>query len=130
MSWLRRSVIGRLILRRIVLGLLTLLLVSIVVFAATQILPGDAARAVLGRSATPERLAVLREQLHLDRPATSQYGIWLAGVLSGDLGVSLVNGHPVAEQIGPRLANSFMLLLLVGIVGIPPSVAVGIFAAV
>ncbi len=124
------SVIGRLILRRIALGLLTLLLVSIVVFAATQILPGDAARAVLGRSATPQSLAVLREQLHLDRPATSQYGIWLAGVFSGHLGTSLVNGHSVASQIGPRLANSFMLLLLVGIVGIPPSVAVGIFAAV
>src|SRR6266478_7699245 len=126
MSWLRRNTIGRLILRRIALGLLTLLLVSIVVFTATQILPGDAATAVLGRSATPERLAILREQLHLDRPAATQYGIWLAGVLTGDLGVSLVNSRPVAGQIGPRIANSFMLLLLVGIVGIPPSIVVGI----
>ena len=130
MSWYRRSVFGRLILRRIALGMLTLLLVSIVVFAATQILPGDAARAVLGRSATPERLVQLREQLHLDRPMVTQYGIWLADTLTGDLGLSLVNNRPVAAQVGPRVANSFMLLLLVGIVGIPPSILLGIFAAV
>ena len=97
MSWFRRSIFGRLILRRIALGMLTLLLVSIVVFAATQILPGDAARAVLGRSATPERLALLRQQLHLDRLMVTQYGIWLADTLTGDLGLSLVNNRPVAD---------------------------------
>ena len=130
MNWYRRSVFGQLILRRLVLGLLTLLLVSIVVFAATQLLPGDAARAILGRSATPERLAELRAQLHLDQPMAAQYGTWLMGLLSGDLGVSLVNSHPVAEQVGPRVANSFMLLLIVGIIGIPPAIVIGILAAV
>jgi peptide/nickel transport system permease protein len=125
----RKSPILRLLARRVLLGVMTLFLVSIVVFAATQILPGDAARAVLGRSATPERLQVMREQLHLDRPATTQYWIWLTGALKGDLGLSLVNSQPVAAQIAPRIANSLTLLILVGLVGIPPSIAIGIVTA-
>lgn len=112
------------------MGLLTLLLVSIVVFAATQFLQGDAARVVLGRSAKPERLAELRAQLHLDQPMATQYGTWLMGQLSGDLGVSLVSSHPVGEQVGPRVANSFMFLLIVGIIGILPAIVIGFLAAV
>ncbi len=75
--------------RRLLLGLGTLLLVSIVVFAATQLLPGDAARAVLGKATTPERLDALRVQLHLDRPATTQYWLWLQAFVAGDPGTSL-----------------------------------------
>jgi peptide/nickel transport system permease protein len=67
----------KIILRRLALGVLTLLLVSVLVFAATQALPGDTARAILGKSATPERLAALREQLGLNRPALAQYISWL-----------------------------------------------------
>lgn len=125
-----RSVIARLLVRRVLLGLLTLFLVSIVVFAATQVLPGDAANAILGRSATPERLEQLRAQLHLDRPAATQYWLWLTQALSGDLGTSLVNNKPVADQVVPRIANSGTLLLLVGAFGIPPSIALGIAAAI
>jgi peptide/nickel transport system permease protein len=121
--------LARLLGRRLLLGLLTLWLISIVVFAATQILPGDAARAVLGRSATPERLEVLRQQLHLDLPAPTQYWIWLKGVLAGDLGTSLASNRPVIEQVGPRVANSLALLVLVGLAGIPLSIAFGIVAA-
>ena len=128
MGWMRNP-LARLLARRLPLGLLTLFLVSVVVFAATQILPGDAARAVLGRSATPERLELLRQQLHLDRPAPTQYGLWLSGLLNGDLGTSLVNQQPVADQVGPRIANSLTLLILVGLVGIPPSIAIGIATA-
>jgi peptide/nickel transport system permease protein len=128
MGWTRNP-LARLLVRRLPLGLLTLFLVSVVVFAATQILPGDAARAVLGRSATPERLELLRQQLHLDRPAPTQYGLWLSGLLTGDLGTSLVNQQPVADQVGPRIANSLTLLILVGLVGIPPSIAIGIATA-
>src|SRR5215470_6874105 len=116
--------------RRILLGALALLLVSIVVFAATQILPGDAARALLGRSATPERLQALRLQLHLDRPALTQYWIWLSGIFSGDLGTSLVTPRSVYELAVPRIANSFSLLLIVGAIGVPVAVAFGIAAAV
>jgi peptide/nickel transport system permease protein len=129
MGWYKNSVYGRLVVRRAVLGVLTLFLVSIVVFFATQLLPGDTAQAVLGRSATPERLEALRQQLHLEDPAIVQFGRWIGGLLSGDPGTSLVNGHPVAEQVAPRILNSLVLLALVGLFGIPPSILLGIYAA-
>jgi peptide/nickel transport system permease protein len=116
--------------RRILLGALTLLLVSIVVFAATQILPGDAARAVLGRSATPERLEALRLQLHLDRPALTQYWIWISGIFAGDLGTSLVTPQGVYQLAAPRIANSFSLLIIVGAIGVPLAITFGIGAAI
>jgi len=75
------------VIRRILLGLLVLFIVSIVVFAATQAL-GDPARAILGRQATPESLKALRDQLNLDRSVFSQYWSWLTGLLHGDAGVS------------------------------------------
>lgn len=115
--------------RRLLFGLLTLLLVSAVVFAATEILPGDAARAVLGRDATPEALAAMQAKLHLDRPVVAQYGSWLGGVLSGEPGTSLVNGRPVLALVMPRVRNSLSLLALAGAVGVPLSVAAGILAA-
>ncbi len=77
------------IVRRVLLGLLVLVLVSVVVFAATQALPGDPARAILGRTATPASLKALREQLHLDQPVLQQYWNWVTGLLHGDLGTSL-----------------------------------------
>src|ERR687886_337825 len=77
------------VLRRILLGLLTLFLISVIVFAATQALPSDPARAILGRNATPDSLAILRKQLHLDRPVVSQYTHWLGGFLTGNLGESI-----------------------------------------
>jgi peptide/nickel transport system permease protein len=129
MDWYKDSVYARLVVRRAILGVLTLFLVSLVVFFATQLLPGDTARAVLGRSATPERLEALRAQLHLDDPAILQFSRWAGGLLSGDPGISLVNGKPVAELIGPRISNSLVLLGLVGLFGIPPSILLGIYAA-
>jgi peptide/nickel transport system permease protein len=129
MDWYKNSVYARMVVRRAVLGVLTLFLVSLVVFFATQLLPGDTAHAVLGRSATPERLEALRAQLHLDEPAIVQFGRWAGGLLSGDPGTSLVNGKPVAELIGPRISNSLVLLVLVGLFGIPPSILLGIYAA-
>src|SRR3954462_12690692 len=100
-----------LILRRIALGVLTLLLVSVVVFAATQALPGDPARAILGRNATPEALKSLRAQLHLGQPVVQQYLHWLAGFPHGDLGHSLAaRGEPVTKLIGTRVVNSAFLM--------------------
>ena len=84
---------SRLILRRLGLGILTLWFVSLVVFVATQALSGDAATAILGRTATPERLAALRSQLHLDDPVWLQYAKWLGGLLTGDLGVEDEDGY-------------------------------------
>ena len=78
--------VGNLLLRRTLLGLLTLFLVSILVFFATQVLPGNAATAVLGQSATPSRVDVLEEQLDLNRPVFEQYVSWLGGLVTGSDG--------------------------------------------
>lgn len=115
--------------RRLLLGVLTLVLVSIVVFAATEILPGDAARAMLGRNAVPAALAAVRAKLHLDLPVVRQYGIWIRDILAGHPGNSLVNDRPVLEQVVPRVHNSLALLLVVALFGVPISVVVGILAA-
>ena len=126
---LRDSYIVRTIIRRTLLGLLTLFLVSIVVFAATQLLPGDAARAVLGRDATPQRLAAFRREFHLNESLVSQYWAWLSGILRGDTGTSLANGLPVWSSIQPRIVNSLYLMVVVGLVGVPLSLGLGIWAA-
>ena len=117
------------IVRRTLLGLLTLFLVSIVVFAATQTLPGDPARAILGRSATPDSLRALRAQLNLDHPAIVQYGDWLKGLLSGNLGTSLAARQPVSEVIGKRVENSAFLMLLAAVISIPLAILIGAVTA-
>jgi peptide/nickel transport system permease protein len=120
----------RLVLRRLALGILTLWFVSLVVFAATQALSGDAAVAILGRTATPERLAALRAQLHLDDPTWLQYVKWLGGLITGDLGQSLATQKPVAQLIGLRIGNSAFLVLVAALIAIPASLLVGIASAV
>jgi len=117
------------VVRRVLLGLLTLFLVSIVVFAATQALPGDAARAILGRDATPQSLATLRKQLHLDQPVVQQYTHWLGSFVTGDLGHSLVANEPVSQLIGTPILNSLFLMLIAGLISIPLSIVLGSVAA-
>jgi peptide/nickel transport system permease protein len=124
-----RSGIAGFIVRRLLLGLLVLFLVSVVVFAATQALPGDPARAILGRTATPDSLRALREQLHLDEPVLSQYLNWITGMLRGDLGISLAAQIPVGELLSGRLLNSAFLVLCAGLISIPLSVVIGAYAA-
>jgi len=116
----------KLILRRLGLGLLTLLLVSILVFAATQALPGDTATAILGKAATPERIEVLRRQLDLDRPLPAQYFAWLGGIVRGDPGESLAgNEQSVRQVLSPRIVNSVALLVVAALISIPLSILVG-----
>ena len=81
--------ISRLLLHRTLLGLVTLCIVSMLVFFATHILPGNAATAVLGQSGTPKRVQALEQQLNLDQPVVPQYLHWLKGLVTGDLGRSL-----------------------------------------
>lgn len=126
---LRGGGIAGFVVRRLLLGVLVVLLVSVVVFAATQALPGDPARAILGRSATPESLAALRSQLHLDRPVLSQYGSFLTGLLRGDLGISLAAQQPVSQVLGDRLANSAFLVAVAAVISIPLSLGLGVLAA-
>jgi peptide/nickel transport system permease protein len=121
---------SRFLLRRILLGLLTLLLVSVVVFAATQALPGNAARAILGRNATAARLAALTRQLHLDRSVFSQYFSWLGGIVRGHFGTSAATQEPVSQLIGGRILDTGFLVLVSAIIAIPLSIALGVLMAV
>jgi peptide/nickel transport system permease protein len=119
------------ILRRVGLGVVVLFAVSVIIFAATQALPGDAARSILGREATPEALAVVRDQLGLNRSVVGQYTDWLGGVLTLDLGESLAGGgRPVASTLGPRLVNSLVLLVIVAVIAIPLSILAGAVTAI
>ncbi|MBA2550163.1 MAG: ABC transporter permease [Nocardioidaceae bacterium] len=119
---------GAFIIRRLLLGVLVLVLVSILVFAATQAL-GDPARAILGRDATPASLAALRAELDLDQSVLGQYLSWAGGLLNGDLGNSLAAQQPVTELLGSRLVNSSVLVLCAAVISIPLSIAIGSWAA-
>lgn len=119
-----------LLLTRVPLGLLTLFLASIVVFAATQVLPGDAAIAVLGKSATPESLNALRSRLHLDVAAPIQYWLWLKGIATGNIGTSLANGLPVLTSTAPRFGNSLALMVVTASISVTLSVLLGIVASI
>lgn len=119
----------RLIARRLLVGLIVLFVVSLLVFAASLLLPGDAAQAILGRTASPDRLAALREQLHLDEPAYQRYLSWLGDLFTGSLGDSLANGQPVAELVGQRTANSAVLLLCSAVIATPVSIIAGTWSA-
>jgi len=115
--------------RRLLLGVLVLFLVSVVVFAATQALPGDPARSILGRTATPASLKALREQLGLSGSVLSQYVDWITGLLHGDAGNSLAAQEPVSDLLGDKVVNSAFLVFLSGIISIPISIAIGSYAA-
>jgi peptide/nickel transport system permease protein len=128
MKLLRGGGIAGLIVRRLLLGVLVLFLVSVVVFVATQAL-GDPARAILGRDATPDRLAALQKELNLNDSLVGQYFSWLGGLLTGDLGNSLAAQTPVSKLLGPRLINSGVLVLIASVVSIPVSIAIGSWAA-
>jgi peptide/nickel transport system permease protein len=120
----------QLLAQRIGLALLSLLAVSVVVFAVTAVLPGDAAQEQLGQEATPEALAALRAQMGLDVPAHQRYLRWLGGLAHGDLGVSSTTQLPVTELIGTRLPNSLLLAAVTALFSVPIALALGIAAAV
>jgi len=119
----------KIILWRLGQGLLTLFLASVIIFAATEILPGDVAEAILGQSRTEEALATLREEMGLNRPALVRYLDWLNGLLTGDLGTSLATKRPVADMIESRLWNTVRLALLAAAISVPLSLSLGLWAA-
>lgn len=118
----------KLIAQRIALGLLLLLAVSVLIFAGTQILPGDVAQSILGQSATPQALANLRESLGLNDPAYIRYFRWLGGVLTGDLGTALSSRQDIATAIGGRLKNTLFLAFWAAIVSVPLAILLGLLA--
>jgi peptide/nickel transport system permease protein len=117
------------LLRRIGLGILTLWLVSLVVFAAVIALPGDAATAILGKEATPDRVAALREQLHLNESVVTQYTQWLKGVVTFNFGNSAATQQPVSQLLSDRLANTAFLVFVASIIAIPMSILLGVWMA-
>jgi peptide/nickel transport system permease protein len=122
--------ISRLVLTRILLSLLTLLLVSFIVFGMLEILPGDVATRVLGRDATAEALATVRARLQLDQPALIRYGNWFGGLVTGDFGQSLVSGRRVIDILGPRIFNTVLLSIYAFILYIPLTVVPALVQAV
>jgi peptide/nickel transport system permease protein len=120
---------SRLLLRRIGLGILTLWLVSLIVFAAVIALPGDAATAILGREATPDRVAALRDQLNLNDSVITQYLKWLGGILTFDLGNSAATQQPVTQLLSDRVGNSAFLVVIASLIAIPLSIGIGVWTA-
>ncbi|MBO9123740.1 MULTISPECIES: ABC transporter permease [unclassified Rhizobium] len=116
------------LIRRILIGLLLLIVVSALIFAATQALPGDVAAMMLGEDATPAQLAHLRSQLHLDQPVIMQYLTWLGGILTGNLGMSVTAGQPVWSLLSGRIANTFTLVTVSIILALPTSITLGLLA--
>jgi len=121
--------IATIILKRLGLGLITLLVISIIIFFAVEMLPGDIAQAVLGQGATEENLAAMRKELGLDRPAPVRYFEWLGGAVTGDFGKSLVSQTPVAQAIGARFGNTLFLATYAAVIAVPVSIFLGILVA-
>lgn len=114
--------------RRLALGLVLLLGVSALIFAGTQMLPGDVAQAILGQSATPEALANLRREMGLNDPAYLRYWNWLAGAVQGNFGVALSNGTDITSALSKRLGNTLFLAFWTAVVSVPLAIALGLLA--
>lgn len=123
------SHIWSMVFQRLALGVLTLFIVSLIIFGATELLPGDFAQEILGQSATEETVAALRERLGLDQPMHVRYLGWLGDILQGDFGESLANGQPVSDLIGKRLGYTLSLALYAAAIAVPLSLGLGILAA-
>jgi peptide/nickel transport system permease protein len=118
----------KLILRRLVLGVITLALVSGVIFVTVEALPGDPCTAYLGRLAQGARLENCRRDFGLERPALERYAEWVGGAIQGDLGVSLQRNKPISEIVGTRLRNTLIMGISAIILGVPIAILLGIIA--
>ena len=117
------------VLKRCGASLVTIFVISVIIFIGVELLPGDAAETVLGQSATPETVEAFRKELKLDLPAHIRYGAWLSDVVQGDFGTSLANGRPVSDLIGWRLGNTFFLALTTSVIAVPLAILLGMAAA-
>ncbi|TIO65368.1 ABC transporter permease [Mesorhizobium sp.] len=117
------------ILKRLAFGVLTLFVISGLIFLAVQALPGDLTQAILGRSATPETVAAFRRELGLDLPPYIRYFEWISGILKGDLGTSLANNRPIIELLETRLYNTLFLACAAALISIPIAIGLGMLAA-
>jgi peptide/nickel transport system permease protein len=118
---------------RLALGMLTIFIVSLIIFSMVSLLPGNFATSILGQSATPETVAAFEREIGLDRPPVERYFAWIGGLARGDFGNSFVmNGkeeRPIAAIVAPRLSNTLFLAALTAVVSVPLAVGLGIFTA-
>jgi peptide/nickel transport system permease protein len=124
------SALTKMIIKRLVLGVFTLLAISLLIFVGVEALPGDLAEAILGQNATPETIQAFRTELKLDLPPHIRYFSWISDFVHGDLGTSLANGRPIAEVIGWRFANSLFLAGVTALFAIPVAIILGLLAAI
>lgn len=118
----------KLVAQRLALGILLLIAASVLIFAGTQILPGDVAQSILGQSATPEALANLRKELGLNEPAISRYFSWFGGAIQGDLGTALTNGQDISASLSGRLKNTLFLAFWAAVIAVPLAIFLGLLA--
>lgn len=119
----------KMVAQRLALGLLTLFVVSLIIFASVEMLPGDIAEEILGQGATEETVAAFRRDLGLDRPPHIRYVEWLGDMMQGDFGRSLANQREITELLGTRLWNTLFLAGYAAVIAVPLSLALGILAA-
>jgi peptide/nickel transport system permease protein len=122
------TAVTKLLAQRTALGLLLLSAVSALIFAGTELLPGDVAQAILGQNSTPQALANLRRELGLNRPPVERYLSWISGVLHGDLGDSLANREPVSQLIAKRLGNTALLAGMAALIAVPMAIFLGLIS--
>ncbi len=115
--------------QRLGLGLLTLFVISLIIFLGVELLPGDLAQEILGQAATPETVAAMRRELGLDLPPHVRYFEWLMSMLQGDFGRSLANQREISELLGTRLLNTLFLAGLAALIAVPLALTLGILAA-
>ena len=121
--------LGKMVAKRMALGLLTLIIISLLIFLGVELLPGDVAETILGQSALPETVEAFRRELKLDLPAHTRYVTWLGDFLQGDFGNSLANKRPISELIGWRFSNTIFLATAAAVIAVPLSIILGLLAA-
>lgn len=121
--------LSALIAKRLLLGVVILFVVSALIFAGTEILPGDVAQAILGQGATPELLANVRLRLGLGDPVIVRYWRWLSSVITGNLGTSMVSGADIAGLLSERVSNTAMLAGVTALIAVPLSIGLGLLCA-
>ena len=121
--------LGKMMAKRIALGLLTLIIISLLIFLGVELLPGDVAETILGQNALPETVAAFRKELKLDLAPHIRYFTWLGDFLQGNFGKSLANGRPIADLIGWRFSNTMFLATAAAMIAVPISIILGILAA-
>jgi len=121
--------LGTMVAKRIAFGLVTLIVISLLIFLGVELLPGDVAESILGQSALPETVEAFRRELKLDLPPHTRYFTWFGNFIQGDFGNSLANKRPIAQQIGWRFANTMFLATSAAVVAVPLAIILGILAA-